>query len=130
MSIVVSPANYFKRFDAKLSQKVFRLPLNGRMEKTNLLVVETIAERLFQVCSEASRYGVGMGFATNAANIPALAGEVNAEAVQAFGQNNSQMLFLQKSLIISDQLNHSSLVLGIRLSGAKIVPFKHNVYLL
>jgi len=29
-------------------------------------------------------------------------------------------------LIVSDELNHSSLVLGARLSGAKIKVFKHN----
>ena len=48
----------------------------------------------------------GMGFATNAANIPTLVGKGD--------------------LIISDELNHASLVLGARLSGAKIKVFKHN----
>lgn len=48
----------------------------------------------------------GMGFATNAANIPTLVGKGD--------------------LIISDELNHTSLVLGARLSGAKIKVFKHN----
>jgi serine palmitoyltransferase len=47
-----------------------------------------------------------MGFATNALTIPA---------------------FVEKgSLIISDELNHSSLVFGSRLSGASIQRFKHN----
>ncbi|CAF0843612.1 unnamed protein product [Adineta ricciae] len=48
----------------------------------------------------------GMGFATNALNIPALAGKGD--------------------LIISDTLNHTSLILGARLSGAVIGKFKHN----
>ena len=48
----------------------------------------------------------GMGFATNSANIPALVGKGD--------------------LIISDELNHTSLILGARLSGAKIQVFKHN----
>ena len=48
----------------------------------------------------------GMGFATNSANIPALVGKGD--------------------LIISDELNHTSLILGARLSGAKIKVFKHN----
>lgn len=48
----------------------------------------------------------GMGFATNAANIPMLAGP--------------------GCLLISDELNHSSLVLGCRLSGANIQVFRHN----
>ncbi len=48
----------------------------------------------------------GMGFATNALNIPTLVGK--------------------NCLILSDALNHSSLVLGSRLSGATIKVFKHN----
>lgn len=48
----------------------------------------------------------GMGFATNSTNIPTLVGKGD--------------------LIVSDELNHSSLVLGARLSGAKIKVFKHN----
>ena len=47
-----------------------------------------------------------MGFATNALNIPTLVG--------------------RGSLVISDQLNHASLILGLRLSGATIDVFKHN----
>lgn len=48
----------------------------------------------------------GMGFATNSMNIPALVGK--------------------HCLILSDELNHASLVLGSRLSGATIRTFKHN----
>ena len=48
----------------------------------------------------------GMGFATNSTNIPTLVGKGD--------------------LIVSDELNHTSLVLGARLSGAKIKVFKHN----
>ncbi|XP_020022219.1 serine palmitoyltransferase 3 isoform X2 [Castor canadensis] len=48
----------------------------------------------------------GMGFATNSTNIPALVGK--------------------GCLILSDELNHSSIILGARLSGATIVTFKHN----
>ena len=48
----------------------------------------------------------GMGFATNSANIPTLVDD--------------------KCLIVSDELNHSSIILGARLSGAKIKVFKHN----
>lgn len=47
-----------------------------------------------------------MGFGTNSMNIPAFIGE--------------------GGLILSDSLNHASIVLGCRLSGAKIVVFKHN----
>jgi len=48
----------------------------------------------------------GMGFATNSLNIPTLVGK--------------------GCLILSDELNHASLVLGARLSGATIKVFKHN----
>lgn len=53
----------------------------------------------------------GMGFATNSANIPSLMGK--------------------GCLIFSDACNHTSVVLGARLSGAVIRKFKHNdmVYL-
>ncbi|CAB3990154.1 serine palmitoyltransferase 2-like, partial [Paramuricea clavata] len=48
----------------------------------------------------------GMGFATNSTNLPTLVD--------------------RKCLIVSDELNHSSLILGARLSGAKIKIFRHN----
>ncbi|KNC48256.1 serine palmitoyltransferase 2, variant [Thecamonas trahens ATCC 50062] len=48
----------------------------------------------------------GMGFATNSTVIPALCGK--------------------GSLVISDTLNHSSIVQGCRVSGAKIKTFRHN----
>ncbi|TID19019.1 serine palmitoyltransferase [Venturia nashicola] len=47
-----------------------------------------------------------MGFVTNAASFPALAGK--------------------GCLIISDELNHSSIRFGARLSGAMVTTFKHN----
>ncbi|EGD81712.1 serine palmitoyltransferase [Salpingoeca rosetta] len=48
----------------------------------------------------------GMGFATNSTNMPVLVGK--------------------GCLLISDELNHASLVLGARLTGAKIKVFRHN----
>ncbi|XP_014259415.1 serine palmitoyltransferase 2 isoform X2 [Cimex lectularius] len=48
----------------------------------------------------------GMGFATNALNIPTL--------------------LSPGCLVLSDEKNHASLILGLRLSGATIKVFKHN----
>ncbi|KAI0979593.1 hypothetical protein GJ496_007418 [Pomphorhynchus laevis] len=48
----------------------------------------------------------GMGFATNSTSIPTLVGK--------------------GCLILSDELNHSSIVLGCKLSGAVIKVFRHN----
>ena len=47
-----------------------------------------------------------MGFGTNAMNLPALASE--------------------NTLVLSDEFNHASLILGLRSSKAKIIIFKHN----
>lgn len=48
----------------------------------------------------------GMGFATNSTNIPTLAGK--------------------GCLLISDELNHVSLILGCKLTGSTKRVFKHN----
>jgi serine palmitoyltransferase len=39
---------------------------------------------------------------------------------------NFEVFFLKGCLILSDELNHTSLVLGSRLSGAIITVYKHN----
>jgi serine palmitoyltransferase len=49
---------------------------------------------------------VGMGFATNSLNLP--------------------RLITKGCLVISDEFNHASLILGLRLSGASTKVFKHN----
>lgn len=48
----------------------------------------------------------GMGFATNALNLPCLVSK--------------------GCLVLSDENNHASLILGLRLSGATTRVFKHN----
>ncbi|ORX72505.1 PLP-dependent transferase [Linderina pennispora] len=72
--------------------------------RTQLLVEaeETVA----RFVGAESALIVSMGYATNALSIPALVGK--------------------GSLIVSDELNHSSLVSGARLSGAAIRVFRHN----
>lgn len=48
----------------------------------------------------------GMGFATNSLNLPSLVSK--------------------GCLVLSDEKNHASLILGLRLSGATVMVFKHN----
>lgn len=50
---------------------------------------------------------VGMGFATNSNNIPAITGGAG-------------------TLVMSDELNHASLIVGCKLSGVTCRKFKHN----
>ncbi|XP_063774613.1 serine palmitoyltransferase 3-like [Pseudophryne corroboree] len=67
-------------------------------EELEHLVAEFLNVEAAMVCP--------MGFATNSTSIPALVGK--------------------GCLILSDELNHTSLVLGARLSGATIRVFRHN----
>ena len=48
---------------------------------------------------------VGMGFATNCLNLP--------------------QIVSKGCLVLSDELNHASLILGLKLSGATVKVFKH-----
>ncbi|XP_077995879.1 serine palmitoyltransferase 2-like [Glandiceps talaboti] len=77
-----------------------------RQELGNLSIHDELENLIAQFLGVDASLAFGMGFATNALNIPTL---------------------LDKGcLILSDELNHASLVLGCRLSGASIRTFKHN----
>ncbi|XP_039996010.1 serine palmitoyltransferase 3 [Xiphias gladius] len=77
-----------------------------RQEIGNLSIHEELEKLVASFLGVESSMTFGMGFATNSMNIPAL-----------FGKG---------CLILSDELNHTSLILGARLSGATIRVFKHN----
>ncbi|KAK2104520.1 Serine palmitoyltransferase 2 [Saguinus oedipus] len=77
-----------------------------RQEIGNLDKHEELEELVARFLGVEAAMAYGMGFATNSMNIPALLGK--------------------GCLILSDELNHASLVLGARLSGATIRIFKHN----
>uniref|UniRef100_A0A803T3D5 serine C-palmitoyltransferase n=1 Tax=Anolis carolinensis TaxID=28377 RepID=A0A803T3D5_ANOCA len=77
-----------------------------RQEMGNVDKHEELETLLARYLGVESALAYGMGFATNSMNIPALVGK--------------------GCLILSDELNHASLVLGARLSGATIRIFKHN----
>lgn len=77
-----------------------------RQELGTLKCHEYLEQLVARFLGVESALTFGMGFATNSMNIPALVDK--------------------KCLILSDELNHSSLILGSRLSGATIRVFKHN----
>ncbi|MBN3279356.1 SPTC2 palmitoyltransferase, partial [Polyodon spathula] len=77
-----------------------------RREMGNLGKHEELEKLVARFLGVEAAMAFGMGFATNSMNIPALVGK--------------------GCLILSDELNHASLVLGARLSGATIRVFKHN----
>uniref|UniRef100_A0A6Q2X2V4 Aminotransferase class I/classII large domain-containing protein n=1 Tax=Esox lucius TaxID=8010 RepID=A0A6Q2X2V4_ESOLU len=77
-----------------------------RQEMGNLGIHQELEELVAEFLGVESAMVLGMGFATNSTNIPALVGK--------------------GCLILSDELNHTSLILGARLSGATIRVFKHN----
>lgn len=79
---------------------------SSRHEIGNLDIQKELEELVAQFIGVEAAIAFGMGFATNSMNIPALVGK--------------------GCLILSDELNHSSLVLGARLSGAQIKTFRHN----
>ncbi|XP_076141606.1 serine palmitoyltransferase 3 [Alosa pseudoharengus] len=77
-----------------------------RQELGNLSIHEELEQLVAEFLGVESSLTFGMGFATNSMNIPALVGK--------------------GCLILSDELNHASLVLGARLSASTIRVFKHN----
>ncbi|XP_023652034.1 serine palmitoyltransferase 3 isoform X2 [Paramormyrops kingsleyae] len=77
-----------------------------RQEMGNMDIHQELEELVAMFLGTESAVSFGMGFATNSMNIPALVSK--------------------GCLILSDELNHTSLILGSRLSGATIRVFKHN----
>lgn len=79
----------------------------SRLEGGDFQVVRELEEAIARFVGKPSAMVVAMGYATNSTTIPALTGT-------------------KGTLIISDSLNHASIVCGSRDSGAKIRVFKHN----
>lgn len=77
-----------------------------RQELGSLKIHKEVEAKLAEFLGVEDSVIFGMGFATNAANIPSLVGK--------------------GCLIMSDELNHASIVLGSKLSGATVKTFRHN----
>jgi 7-keto-8-aminopelargonate synthetase-like enzyme len=69
------------------------------------LMIEQLEQEVAAFVGQPSAVMFGQGFATNSCGISCL-----------FGPGD---------LLLSDSLNHSSIVVGARLSGAKVKPFRH-----
>jgi len=78
-----------------------------RMEAGDLAVTRELEKEIASFVGKEDALVIGMGFATNSTTIPAICGG-------------------KGTLIISDSLNHNSIVNGSRDSNAKVLVFKHN----
>ncbi|XP_071996554.1 serine palmitoyltransferase 3-like isoform X2 [Engystomops pustulosus] len=90
--------NVLKRYGAGVCSTRHEMGQMDKLQELENLVAEFLKVEAAMVCS--------MGFATNSTSIPALVGK--------------------GCLNLSDELNHTSLILGARLSGATIRVFHHN----
>lgn len=81
--------------------------MSSRAEFGMTSTLKELEEKMAKYLGAEAALVVGMGFATNSNNIPALAGG-------------------KGTLIMSDELNHASLIVGCKLSGATCRVFKHN----
>jgi len=84
---------------------------SSRMEAGSTPVHAQLEETVASFLEKPSAIVIGMGFATNSFVIPVLVDP----------QGNGKGV-----LLVSDALNHSSIVEGVRGSGAKVQPFAHN----
>lgn len=79
---------------------------SSRQEVGSLILHQELENLVAEFVDQEAAIVFSMGFATNSMNIPCLVDK--------------------NSCVISDELNHTSLVLGCRLSGSTIRRFKHN----
>ena len=89
------------------SIKKYGITNSSRRNELGTTILHLKLERLVaEFIGKEDALVFGMGFATNSTNLSALVSK--------------------GSLILSDELNHASIVLGSRLTGSTIIPFKHN----
>ncbi|XP_026672234.1 serine palmitoyltransferase 2 isoform X2 [Ceratina calcarata] len=78
----------------------------SRLELGNMPIHEELERLTARFLGVEDAIVFGMGFATNALNLPSL--------------------LYKGCLVLSDEKNHASLILGLRLSGATVRVFEHN----
>lgn len=79
---------------------------SARKEMGNSYKLDELDKLVARFVGAEDAITCAMGFATNSMNIPAI--------------------FNKGCLVLSDEKNHASIILGLRLSGATIRVFKHN----
>lgn len=88
-------------------QKFSQSTCSSRVDGGNTILHEELETLIAKFVGKPAAMIYGMGFATNSTTLPSLIGK--------------------GGLIISDSLNHSSIVAGARGSGAKVAVFTHNI---
>ncbi len=78
---------------------------SSRQELGSMQIHQELERTVAEFVGAEAALTCGMGFATNTLNIPRLVSK--------------------GCLVLSDELNHASLILGMRLSGATVMVFKH-----
>ncbi|ODM92253.1 Serine palmitoyltransferase 2 [Orchesella cincta] len=79
---------------------------SSRTEMGNSKVIKELNQLVAKFVGAEAALTCAMGFATNSMNIPAILN--------------------RNCLVLSDEKNHASIILGLKLSGAKLKVFKHN----
>ena len=91
---------------------------------------QAAGESISQVCWETSCYGLWYGTGHQLGQYTCTHGKSKCRGYTInfirFNLLHTWYIFTQGDLIVSDELNHASLILGARLSGATIKVFKHN----
>jgi serine palmitoyltransferase len=99
-----------------------------RLEAGTLDIHRNLERKVAKFVGKEDAIIVSMGFATNSTTIPSLVSKVNLflHTYNFCHTIFNTLLFGKGCLVISDELNHSSIIFGVRLSGASIRVFKHN----
>ena len=108
-------------------QRERRLPSMLCIWAGNLPIVRELESAIARFVGKPDAIVFGMGFATNSTNMRALVSKVRTKLVLlgAGGYEPHPLPLPQGCLLISDEINHTSLILGARLTGATIRLFKH-----